>query len=71
MSKSNKPKRMFVMAEFETTLNARELRIALEEHLSGHGAHIEKFTAAEGRPATVELLQVDVNASRPRIRTRP
>jgi hypothetical protein len=63
-----KPKRMFVMAEIETTLTAAEVRKALAEHLTGDGQHVEKFTAGEGEgcPAAIDLLQVDVNVARPR-----
>jgi hypothetical protein len=64
---TKKPKRMFVMAEFETTLTAKELHTALQEHLTGHGAHVEKFSD-EGDGCSVRaisLMQVHVNVARP------
>lgn len=75
MSKIKKAKRMFVMAEIETTLTAKELRTALAEHLTGHGAHVEKFTTEQDGgdtyPAAIQLLQVDVSVARPRPRIEP
>lgn len=51
--KTQKPKRMFVMAEVEATgLTAKEVDAIVQSRLAGH--------------PHVEVLQVDVNVSRPR-----
>lgn len=68
MSKTKKPRRAFVMAEFETTMTARELKQALQQILTGENWHDGELDDLHGDCSVraIALQQVDVNMARPR-----
>lgn len=65
---TKKPKRMFVLAEFETTLTAKELQRTLQQILTGENWHDGELDDLQGDCSVraIALQQLDVNVAKPK-----
>lgn len=65
---TKKPKRMFVLAEFETTLTAKELQQTLQQILTGESGHADELADLQGDCSVraIALQQLDVNVAKPK-----
>lgn len=65
---TKKPRRMFVLAEFETTLTAKELQRTLQQILTGENWHDGELDDLQGDCSVraIALQQLDVNVAKPK-----
>ena len=65
---TKKPRRMFVLAEFETTLTAKDLQRTLQQILTGENWHDGELADLQGDCSVraIALQQLDVNVAKPK-----
>ena len=65
---TKKPRRMFVLAEFETTLTAKDLQQKLHQILTGENWHDGELDDLQGDCSVraIALQQLDVNVAKPK-----
>jgi hypothetical protein len=65
---TKKPRRMFVLAEFETTLTAKDLQRTLQQILTGENWHDGELDDLQGDCSVraIALQQLDVNVAKPK-----
>lgn len=65
---TKKPRRMFVLAEFETTLTAKDLQQRLHQILTGENWHDGELDDLQGDCSvrSIALQQLDVNVAKPK-----